>query len=436
MATVELTKRVIERIKAPDPGGKQVIHWDAELRGFGVLASGTTASKSYIAQRRLPDGRTRRVTVGAVGEFAKVEDARRKAGVLLAGLREGKDPKAERRRATAGTLRGILDLYLKARKDLRERSVENYRHAVERHLETWLDRPLGEITPDMVEDKHAAIGEAAGPAAANGAMRAFRALWNFALDRDSTLPANPARRLKRAWFPMPPRERLVRAVELPSFCKAVDALPSRTHRDYLLLLLFTGLRRREAAELRWSEVDFTEGVIRLPAGRTKAGRRLNLPMATFVRDLLTARRALGDDGPWVFGSDSRSGHIEEPKFALGQVAKATASAAAEAAGVELSKDGPSPEQVAAMGIVVSSHDLRRTFVTVAEETPNVSIMALKALVNHSLGKDVTSGYVQMTVDRLRRPAQRVCDRMMELCGIAEADAEYVAESSRRYGRNG
>ena len=63
-------------------------------------------------------------------------------------------------------------------------------------------------------------------------------------------------------------------------------------------------------------------------------------------------------------------------------------------------------------------------------------MALKALVNHSLGKDVTSGYVQMTVDRLRRPAQRVCDRMMELCGIAEADAEYVAESSRRYGRNG
>ena len=142
-----------------------------------------------------------------------------------------------------------------------------------------------------------------------------------------------------------------------------------------------------------------------------------------MRDLLTARRALGDDGPWVFGSDSRSGHIEEPKFALGQVAKATASAAAEAAGVELSKDGPSPEQVAAMGIVVSSHDLRRTFVTVAEETPNVSIMALKALVNHSLGKDVTSGYVQMTVDRLRRPAQRVCDRMMELCGIAEADAE-------------
>jgi hypothetical protein len=46
-------------------------------------------------------------------------------------------------------------------------------------------------------------------------------------------------------------------------------------------------------------------------------------------------------------------------------------------------------------------------------------MALKAPANHSLGKsDVTSGYIQMTVERLRRPAQQVGDRLMELCGIA------------------
>ena len=77
MPTVKLTKGAVEKIPAPDPSGKQVICWDAELRGFGVLASGTTTAKSYIVQRRLPDGRTRRLTVGAVGEFQKVEDARR-----------------------------------------------------------------------------------------------------------------------------------------------------------------------------------------------------------------------------------------------------------------------------------------------------------------------------------------------------------------------
>ena len=345
MPTVKLTKDKIENtIVAPDPSGKQVITWDTELAGFGLLASGKTDSKTYIAQRRLPDGRTRRVTVGAVGEFARVEDARGKAGALLAGLREGKDPKEERRRAAARdrTLRVWLDIYLASRKSLSPRSVEEYRRSVTRHLDAWLDRPLRSVTPDMVEEKHAAIGKATGPASANGAMRALRAIWNHALDRDDTMPANPTRRLKRdGWFPMPPRTRSVRADELAAFYEAVDALANRTVADYIKTLLFTGMRRREAAGLRWEEVDFATKVVRLPAARTKADRALALPMLTFVRDLLIARRGLGDDGGWVFGADSRSGHLEEPRFALDQVAEKT-------------------------GIKVSAHDLRRTFVTVAE----------------------------------------------------------------------
>jgi hypothetical protein len=71
----------------------------------------------------------------------------------------------------------------------------------------------------------------------------------------------------------------------------------------------------------------------------------------------------------------------------------------------------------ACGVKVSVHDLRRTFVTVAEAA-DVSPMSLKALVNHALGNDVTSGYVQMSVERLREPAQRVCDKLKELCEIA------------------
>lgn len=396
MATQKLTKAAVERIKAPDPSGKQVIHWDAELRGFGVLASGTTSARSYVAQRRMPDGRTRRITVGAVGEFERVEDARRKAGGLLVGLREGRDPKAERRKAAARdrTLGAWVDLYLASRKSLSPRSIEEYRRSVARHLEAWLDRPLREITPDSVEEKHAAVGKGAGPAAANSAMRALRAVWNYALDRDGALPANPVRRLKGdGWFPTPPRTRSVRADDLAIFFKAVDELPNRTAADYLKLLLFTGMRRREAAGLRWDEIDFATKVIRLPATRTKSGKKLDLPMSSFVRDLLVARRGLGNDNGWAFGSRSRSGHLEEPKFALDQVGKAT-------------------------GITVSAHDLRRSYLTVAEAT-DISPLALKALVNHAPPSgDVTSGYIQMTTERLREPAQRVCDRMMELCGIA------------------
>jgi integrase len=185
---------------------------------------------------------------------------------------------------------------------------------------------------------------------------------------------------------------MVNGDELPAFYRAVDELPSRTARDYIMLLLFTGLRRREAAALRWSEIDFAARLIRLPAIRAKGKRKLDLPMSDFVRDLLVARRALGvDEGEFVFGSDSASRHIEEPKFPLAQVK-------------------------AKSGIAISAHDLRRTFVTVAEQT-EMSPMALKALVNHALGGDVTSAYVQMTTERLRGPVQRVCDQLKELCGI-------------------
>jgi integrase len=183
-------------------------------------------------------------------------------------------------------------------------------------------------------------------------MRTLRVVWNHALDRVEELPANPVRVLRRkGWFRPAPRTRSVLLEDLERFYAANDALPNRTASDYNKLILFTGLRRREAAALRWDEVDFAARVIRLPQERVKGKRKLDLPMSSVVRDLLIARRAIGNDNGWVFGANSASGHIEEPKFALQQIAAAT-------------------------GIRVSPHDLRRTFITIAEAA-DVSPLALK-----------------------------------------------------------
>jgi integrase len=128
-----------------------------------------------------------------------------------------------------------------------------------------------------------------GAATANGVFRVLRALWNFAADRDDTLGRNPVGRLKDQWYPVPKREGLVKGDQLADFYRAIDALPNEVTKDYLLLLLFTGMRRGEAASLRWEDVDFGLRVIRLPAKRTKSGRKLDLPMTDFVHGLLVAR---------------------------------------------------------------------------------------------------------------------------------------------------
>ena len=122
---------------------------------------------------------------------------------------------------------------------------------------------------------------------------ALRTLWNYRADRDEAMPASPTRRLKRNWFSVPRRERYVRADQLPAFYAAVRGLENPVARDYLLLLLFTGMRRREAASLTWDDVDMAAKVIKVPAPRTKAKRKLDLPMSDFVYGVFMERQRLG-----------------------------------------------------------------------------------------------------------------------------------------------
>ena len=62
------------------------------------------------------------------------------------------------------------------------------------------------------------------------------------------------------------------------------------------------------------------------------------------------------------------------------------------------------------------HDLRRFFITVAEGL-DVSSYAVKTLVNHSLGSDVTAGYIAPDVDRLRKPMALIERKILAMAGV-------------------
>jgi len=390
VAKIKLTPLAVERLALPD-GKVQEVYWDQSLPAFGVLVG--ARKRSYIVQKKLAGGRTRRVNIGDVRAWT-LDKARAKARAVMVEVDRGGDPKVRPTVAASVTLSEVFERYIKSRTNLKPRTVADYRLDMG-YLSAWSSRLIREITPDMVEDRHAAIGRDHGGPTANSVFRVFRAVYNFAEDRDDSLPRNPARRLKRQWFSVPPRTRYVTNAQLAEFWRAVSDLQSRTGSDYLKLLLFTGLRKMEAAALRWDEVDLSDRMIHLSAQRTKASRKLDLPMSDVVASLLIARRALGIEGPWVFQSVSRSGHVEEPKGWLALVAQAT-------------------------GIAIAAHDLRRTFITAAESA-DLSETALKALVNHSLGRGVTAGYIQVTGDRLREPVQRVADKLKVLCDITSPE---------------
>jgi integrase len=119
-------------------------------------------------------------------------------------------------------------------------------------------------------------------------------------------------------------------------------------------------------------------------------------MTDFVADLLIARRQMGD-ADYIF--PSRETHIRGNAWSK-TLRKRT-------------------------GLQFSVHDLRRTFATVAEST-DIPWLALKALLNHSAGSNITAIYVALTPERLRAPAQKVCDRIKALCKVPPVDGQNVA----------
>jgi integrase len=393
MPHLRLTERAVRALPAPDPSGKQTLYWDTETKNFGVLVSATSNTKSYVVQG-VVNGKDIRRTIGRT-DLLTLDEARDKAKQMIGSFAGGVDPRAEK--SSDITVRAAMEAYVQARSGhLRPRSLEGFRGEIERHLASWLALPLMSIDRDAVEKRHAAIAaelaertRMSGHATANRVMRNFRALWNHTADRVPSLGANPVK-LKKMWHPVQPRERCLKNGEFAPFYEAAAALPNTVARDYVLMLLFTGLRRREAAAIRWADVDFDRRMFTIPATNTKTNRRLELPLTDILHQMLAARRALGRT-EFVFFSHSESGHVEEPKSFFRDIASAS-------------------------GVRISPHDLRRSFLTVAESC-DIPLLALAALANHAV-PGITSKDVQINVERLREPAQRVADRLKELCGIA------------------
>jgi len=98
------------------------------------------------------------------------------------------------------------------------------------------------------------------------------------------------------------------------------------------------------------------------------------------------------ESPYVFPSDSERGYLVEPRTAVKRVS-------------ELS------------GVTFTLHDLRRTFITIAESL-DISAYALKRLLNHKDLNDVTAGYNDTNVERLRDPMQRITDYIVDVAQIS------------------
>jgi len=395
---MRLNKSTIDTLELPTKG--QRLYRDDALKCFGVRVT-TTGTKTFFVEKRI-HGRKRRISIGRYGELTP-EQARKEAQKFLGKVATGIDPVAEKQaRDIKGiTLGDVFEEYLSVRKTLTPGTVHDYRRQMRESFSDWVNRPLALISKDAVAKRHARIGQRS-PHRANGAMRVLRALFNFAHGQyedehgGSLFPNNPVSRLShtRAWYPSTRRQTLIKRSDLPSWFEAVNALrlqsedtQARTVADYLLVLLFTGMRRSEGMNLQWDNIDLAAATLTVPT--TKNGKALTLPLSDFLLELFKARRLLVE-GPHVFPGSGEYGRLVEPRPQINKVIKQS-------------------------GITFTLHDLRRTYITVAESL-DISGYAIKRLANHSVGNDVTAGYIISDVERLRAPMQRITDFLLSVSG--------------------
>lgn len=409
----KFTKERLAEIKPPAAG--RVIYHDTKQPGL-KLRVGPTGVKTFLVYKKVGT-KPVKTTLGRFPAMT-IDQAQRLAAVSLTQMLDGIDPnKAKRANRVRGVvLQKCLDDYLKVRgRNLAESTRTNYRSMIEKHLADWLTKPLREINRDMVANRHQRIAndtddKPGSPIAANNVMRVLRALFNFANGQyesetgETLFPDNPVKRIShtRSWAPERRRQTIIKTSDLPVWLNALDTLRAPTDEnlvnsaatiaDYLEFVLFTGLRRDDALCLRWDQVDFAAKAMH-PVIHKKSRTVMSFPLSNHVVALLQRRH---DErlNEFVFHgrADGREdiGRLDEPKRQIARI-------------------------VAMTGIKFSSHDLRRTFITIAESL-DLSPFALKRLCSHSAGSDVTAGYVIMDVERLRAPAEKIAEYLLRAAG--------------------
>lgn len=407
MPKIDINKTNINKITRPTTG--QVFYWDNKLPGFGIKATPTRLM--YVAQRRA-NGKTVRFRLGWTEELSP-EQAREDARDALHDIRKGTHLNAARKKDKAReiVLRQAFADYKKSR-NLRSETVKGYEGIMRRCFSEWQEVPLEAITKDMIERRHKELSTANGPrgkgaAQANLAMRMLRAIFNYAIDTYSVgegmpfLSENPVRRLskQKLWNRVPRRQNIIEDHQLKAWYAAVLTLENSTIRDYLILCLFTGLRRTEATKLRWSNVRWDSRTLVIPGADAKNHEEHRLPLPDLVYDLLHQRRnakvrRIGND--YVFPGEGENDHLVESKWCVKLVRERS-------------------------GVYFTIHDLRRTFGTIAERL-DVPHYSLKRLLNHKTNSDVTSGYIIPSVDRLREPMQKIADYIKTQAQIKKSDS--------------
>ena len=380
-----LTKRAVDKVLGDHKLGNEVFVWDDEIRSFGlrVAASGVA---TFVIQYRNDEGRTRRMALGQYGKLTP-DQAREEAKKHFGRIASGEDPAGEKQDARKDlTFNEVAERYLQEHAELKKKasSLEADKRLLAKTLRPVLgSRKIKRIDRFEIQKLHHSLRGT--PYKANRAIALLSKMFNLAekwgIRPDGT---NPCRHIEK--YDETPRNRYLSEEELSRLGKALlDAEKSESPFAIaaLRLILFTGARKSEVLDLRWSDVDLERGILNLRDSKT--GAKI-LPLSMAAAKLFEGIPRV-QDNDYVIPGQKEGKRLVGLQRIWERIRK----------GALL--DG------------VRVHDLRHTFGSVGAWA-GIGLPVLGGLLGHSQPQ-TTSRYVHMATSPLTEAANRITDRITE-----------------------
>ena len=298
-----LSKRVLDRLSV---NGKDAIFWDRDLAGFGVRVY-PSGKKVFVVQTRA-FGRSKRVTLGTHGELT-AEQGRKTAAAVIARIKKGQPP-VPPKPAPVPTVADLAERYQREYVEMhcKPATVSHYRLMLRKHIVPALgERPVADVEYKDILAFHNKLHHM--PTVANRAVDMLVKMFNLA---DAwgwcRSGSNPCRGVPR--FKVEKHERFLTREELYRLGQALRAAPAERLASphaaaAIRLLVLTGCRRNEILGLRWDDLNFDTGEMRLPDSKTGA-RMVSLTSA--AADVLKVIPRTPDN-PWVFPGKKRGARL-------------------------------------------------------------------------------------------------------------------------------
>ncbi len=294
MAKTFLSHRFIASPKRVPAQGR-ADYPDSQVPGLALRVT-SRGHRSFVLVARYPlkpKNPTRR-HIGAYGEIT-LEQARETARKWSALIRKGTDPKVEDARTRAAELRQQNNTFAAVAADFIERHASRLakaadaRHTIETEfVKRWGARPITDVRSEECAAAIRAIVKRGSPYQAHNALGYLKRLYSWAIGTNEFgVTTSPVASLRPADLigKRESRDRVLADLELRAVWDASDGM-GYPYGPLIRLLILTGQREREVADMAWSEVDFDRALWTIPAIRMKGDRTHQVPLSSDASALL------------------------------------------------------------------------------------------------------------------------------------------------------